>query len=342
MQDTTQASRREFVGGSMVLGAGLGIAGLAADAGSAAQAVADEGAGYITAEEYVYGDDGEFAGNLDPDNLRAYLKDHRNYAAAYTGAFLGGEENAPTDEELEEILQIGNSYQWCHTLTGAHFIVVRDPDEQKAMIPQLGGTDTTGTVTVLMLADGCKDQEYHTEKYDSRSDEVQYWQMHLALIELGQAHAYMNLAARALGYRIHNFAALSIDNISYDLGMGDQSASPVWACGGDFDIIRADNWDIEKYCHARDDETKRFKHYVMTNGKEIDVDGNLTLVYACVIGRLDEAEASSNVSDFRVSRNYYGLDQLQDNRKVRYNYSFWDAGIDGLTDSYPQLPAMEE
>lgn len=81
-------------------------------------------------------------------------------AGAYSNSFLGGKENRPSDAELEKILQTANTYFQCHGLTGAHFIVIKDTEEQKNIAPFFG-IDNTGTVTILVVSDGIKSQEYH-------------------------------------------------------------------------------------------------------------------------------------------------------------------------------------
>lgn len=314
-------TRRSFVSGTLAMGAVAGGAGLI---GAAAPALADEAA----------------PGAFDLDAFNAWLKDHHNFGAARGSAFLPGEENAPTDEELVEILEIANSYQWCHMLTAPHFIVIRDPEEQAAITPLMGTTpeNATGTVTILVLADGCKDQEYHKDQYTSRHADTHYWQMYYALVEAGEAQAYLNLAAVSKGYRVRNYGAVSIPSISYAEGMGDQEAIPEWACGGDWDMVRADNWDISKYCQPKDGG-EPFTHHVMAGDMNVDVDGNLTLLFAMKIGTVDEDAIETTVSSFGPTYTY--TDYPQDATQQLYNFSFWDSGARGM-DFYEPDPRWEE
>ena len=298
-------SRKGFLVGSLAAGAGL--------AAAASTASADESAPAFDAQAF-----------------NEWLKDRRNFSAAGAGdngawAFLPGEENAPTDDELVEMLRIANSYQVCHALGAPHFVVVRDPEEQQAILSYMGFTGD-GTVLVLALADGCKDDEYRTEPYTARNDAMHYWQMYYSLIELGEAAANLNMAARSKGYRIHNYGAVSIPNTSYEQGMGCQDAVPLWSCGGDWDMIRAENWDIAKYCHPKDGG-ESFTHFVQANDKHVDLDPNLTLVYAIAIGTVDEDALETSVTSWGTGGPFTG--HPQDNVQTEFNFSFWDTGVDG-------------
>lgn len=294
-----------------------------AAAASAVGAAGAMGPGHASAEA-IKGD-----GGMDPQVLHDWLDDRHNYSCATSAlAFLPGEENAPTDDELKWMLKVANSYMWCHLLTAPHFVVVRDPEEQQAIVGSMGVTGD-GTVTILVLADGCKDQEHHQARYSaSRTEPVHYWEMYYAITEAGQAHAYLNLAARSLGYRIRNYAALDVPNISYQEGLGEQDVVPLWECGGNWDYIRKDNWDIEKYCHSQDGSVD-FTHYVLAGDQQIDLDGNLTLLYAIVVGKVDEDALDTSVTDFSPRSAF--TDLPVDRTKQFDNYSFWDSGFDALS-----------
>lgn len=305
-------SRRNFLAASAAAGA-MGAAG----------AIGVHGA---DASE-IKGDAG-----LDPEVLRAWLQDRHNYsAAANAGQFLPGEENAPTDEELQVMFRIANSYMWCHELTAPHFVVVRDPAEQQAIVGSMGVTGD-GTVTILMLADGCKDQEHHEATYSqSRTEPVHYWEMYYALNEAGEALAYLNMAARTYGYRIRNYGALDVPNLSYEQGLGEQDVIPLWECGGNWDYIRGDNWDIAKYCHPKDDQSKDFHHFALVEADTIKLDGNLTLIFATVMGKVDEDALDTSVTDFGAQGSVISpiYPEPYDWTQIQENYSFWDTGVDG-------------
>ena len=49
---------------------------------------------------------------------------------------------------------------WRHMLTAPHYIVISDPKEQKSLLSEMGVTGF-GTVTILVLVDGVKDQAHH-------------------------------------------------------------------------------------------------------------------------------------------------------------------------------------
>lgn len=59
-----------------------------------------------------------------------------------------------------------------------------------------------------------------------------------------------------------------------------------------FKYIEKDTWDISKYAHSKDD-TKKFNHFFLggykngeATGRKVDVDGNLQLLCAIVMGKL--------------------------------------------------------
>lgn len=238
-------------------------------------------------------------------------------AGAYSAGFLGGSENRPSDEEIETILQAANTYFQCHRLTGAHFIVIKNTDEQNNIIPSFYGVDTTGTITVLVLSDGIKDQKHHANSYYPGSTKdnggnPEYWNMYYGIYETGWASAYLNLAAIEAGYRTRAYAALGITNA--ESGIVDY-----YGTGGNFAYIQTDNWDIEKYMSTQD-ESEDFTHYVFALDEEIPANGNLTLLCAIVIGKIDETDVTTSATG---SMDYKS--------KIRYNYDFWDKDYDPTT-----------
>lgn len=258
---------------------------------------------------------------VDMEALSAWLADRNNVAAARSArAFLPGEENAPTDEELERILHTANNYMWCHMLSAAHFIVIRDPEEQKLLLGDMGVTGD-GTVTVLVLADGVADQEHHVEPYTGRDagwDVEHYWQMYYCIYEAGEAASMLNLAAIAEGYRVRSYGYLNL----YNQGVKDQfpegNGISGWYAGGNFDYILGENWDISKYCTSKDG-TEKFDHFFYggmvdgeMTGRNVDVEGNLTLLCAITIGKVDETDVATGATGISTG---YGMND---------NYDFWD------------------
>lgn len=238
-------------------------------------------------------------------------------AGTYSGSFLSGAENRPTDDEIETILQAANTYFQCHGLTGAHFIVIKDDAEQSAIVPFFFGNDTSGTVTILVLSDGLKDQEHHANAYypgssSENGGNPEYWNMYYGIYETGWASAYLNLAAIEAGYRTRAYAALGITNAE----TGEVS---YYGTGGNFNYIQTENWDIEKYMTSKDG-SEAFDHYVMALDEEIPAEENLTLLCAIVMGKVDETDATSSATG--------SMDYKQG---IRYNYDFWDKDYDPTT-----------
>lgn len=254
--------------------------------------------------------------------LKEWLKDRGNVAAAAgASAFLKGKENAPTKEELKEILFMAGNYTWCHELTSPHYIVIRDSKEQANLLHDMGVTGD-GTVTILVLADNVKAQDYHQEKYtdhDTPFDQEHYWRSPYALYEAGEAGAMLNLAARTHGYRIRTFGAIDLYDKSVEERYPETKGMDVWHSGSAYwKYIQEDTWDFDKY--SKDKETgKPFKHYFLggftdgkMTGRMVDVAKNLQLVCAIVIGKIDETDAVTGASASTT-----GYEQNQ-------NFSFWD------------------
>ena len=253
--------------------------------------------------------------------LSDWLHNRTNVAAASGArAFLSGEENAPTREQLDRILQTANNYMWCHNLTSPHFIVIRDPQEQQALLGDMGITGD-GTVMVLVLADGVSDQAHHKEPYSPRDaafDAEHYWQMYYCIYEAGEAASMLNLAAIAEGFRVRTYGAITLYNQGVKDAFPDGNGIDIWYAGGNFDVIQGANWDISKYTTSKDG-TQKFDHsfrggYVNgeRTGRMVDVEGNLTLLCAIVIGTVDETDTVSSATAAKTGT------------EPNANYDFWD------------------
>jgi len=243
--------------------------------------------------------------SVDMEALGAWLANRTNVAAASSAAaFLPGEEHAPTDEQLTRILTTANNYMWCHMLTAPHFIVIRDPEEQQKLLGTMGVTGN-GTVTVLVLADGVSDQEHHVEQYSPRTDQFgveHYWQMYYCIYEAGEAGAMLNLAAISEGFRVRNYGAITLYNQGVKDAFPEGDGIDIWYAGGNFDVIQGENWDISRYTSSKDG-TQKFDHFFyggytdgQMTGRTIDVEGNLTLLCAIVIGTIDETDTVSGAT----------------------------------------------
>ncbi len=229
------------------------------------------------------------------------------------GAFLPGAENRPSRSELEKMLSLANTYFMCHMLTGAHFVVIQDAEKQAEILnlfTMFAGLDTTGTVTVLVMADGLKDQEHHAAQYYPGATEVnggnpEYWNMYYGILEAGWASGYLNLLARDMGYRTRVFAALNIPN-------AETGEVDYYGTGGNFDYINGENWEIDQYMRSKDG-SKEFDHYVLALDDTIPLDGNVTLLCAMVIGKINEADAVSSATQ-----------TIALSPKRMSNFDFWD------------------
>lgn len=301
-----ELNRRSFVEGA-VAAAGVGVAGI-----GARTSMADEAQGF------------------DYDALGEWLDERTNYSAFrgyhHGGKFLEGEENAPTTDEIIQMLKIANSYMYCHCMTAPHWIVIRDPEEQNSVLSKMKTTHS-GTVTLLAMSDGCRDQDHHEELYNASDDPLDYWQITQGLIELGESLAYLNLAARSMGYRLRSFSAMSLENLSKAEGItGEKYSSDGHLYYGNWDVLQSYGPDISKYSVGKDGVTE-FTHYSLEIDREVSVAGNLSVHFAVVIGRVDEDDLSANVSDHKawVGRTCYPADQ----RREEFNWAIWDDSLNG-------------
>lgn len=292
MQDTL--TRRGFVGSAVAGATGLALTGQSRLAQAAEESAASDA-----------GSDG-VTGGFNMDGFAQWCLDGGNAGNTAAPFFLEGEENKPTDEELERMLQVANTYFQCHFLTGTHFVVIRDTDEQAEILKFMGATGT-GTVSVLVLADGLNKQDIHDEQYypgAQNGEHPEYWNMPYAIFEAGWATAYLNLAAREMGYRAHAYGALNIPNAVTGEVMPYDTA-------GSFTYINEGMWDIEKYLQPKEGG-EPFKHYCYALDREITCSGNLALVCVLTIGKIDEVDATTGATA-----------EMSYKQNMRGNYSFW-------------------
>ncbi|MDL2238108.1 hypothetical protein LJC56_09840 [Christensenellaceae bacterium OttesenSCG-928-K19] len=231
--------------------------------------------------------------------LGAYENNPAIFKGMSSGNFSSDEDSAPSDDELTRMLDFAMVAASSHMVSPAHFIVIRDYEEQTALLNGLGNdTATPGTVTILVLADTVRLQEYHTEPYNDW-----YQQSYYGIFDTGSATGYLTIAANSLGYKTHLYAAL---NLPVN-GVIDITHS------GQFDLIQENGWDIEKYLTSKDGSSD-FRHTIGTysldtGSKEIPAAGNLSLLCAIVIGKAS-ASADSITSATQSA--------------PTANYNFWD------------------
>lgn len=252
----------------------------------------------------------------DPSGLIAWME-QGGANGANTPAFLAGAENRPSKEEMETMLSLANTYFQCHGLTGTHFVVIQDEAEQEEimkMFVNFMGLDCSGTNMVLVMADGVKDQEHHAAQYypgakAQNGGNPEYWNMYFGIYEAGWASGYLNLLATSMGYRTRAYAALNIPN-------AETGEVDFYGTGGNFAYINGENWDIAKYMQSKDG-TQAFDHYVMALDDTIPCEGNVTLLCAMLVGKIDETDAVSGATKNSEPR--------------MQNYDFWDWNDEAVT-----------
>ena len=187
-----------------------------------------------------------------------------------SNAFSTDPRDAPSDEELIQMLDLAMTAPSGHGRTPWQFIVIRDFEEQKKIFGSAGGVPTPGTVTVLVLSDNIATQENHVEPYTDW-----YYQSTNAYYDAGLASGVFNLAAYALGYGTHFYAGLGIPR--------NQAG-------------------VAPYLTSKDgvaDFTHTAGLYTSTTAKELIAKGNLMPLYGIVIGKvrpgIDAASAATRV-----------------------------------------------
>jgi hypothetical protein len=227
--------------------------------------------------------------------------------AANTKGFLKGKENRPTDQEIKVIMELANTYFECHGLGGTHLIVIKDQAKQEeimAFFKQVLGLECSGTVLVLVMQDGIKDQAHHVNQYfpgtkAQNGGNPEYWNMYYGIYEAGWANAYLNIAAAALGYRTRTFGAINVQNTV-------TGKVEIYGTGGNWDYIRGGNWKIDEFMKSKDG-TRTFDHFTPILNKTIPLEGNVTLLSAVLIGKINEPDAMTSATKFNDKQTNYDI-----------------------------------
>lgn len=223
------------------------------------------------------------------DNFNVVSWFEENEAAWRTvenGKWSTNPADAPTDEELAQILDVAVKAQTAIGFTQFYFIAVRDYEEQKAIIGEetWAGSTSPGTVTVLILADQIADPEYHKDEYKDL-----YMQSSVAYFDTGMACGLLNVAAYSLGYGTHYFTSPAgttitpVDNHTFGIG-----------------TYPTPNWDISRFVEGRN-----YKRGWGLMQQEYDVEGNAVMIGAVVIGKPDPSiDAMSTVTMHARPKNW--------------------------------------
>ena len=246
--------------------------------------------------------------------LESFAQNEYIYHAINLPVFSTEPTSAPSDAELTQMLDFAMTAASAHTLTPAHFVVIRDLEEQTNILDGLkafgiNNPASEGTVLVLVFADTIRDQEHHAAKYNDW-----YSQMYYGIYDAGAAAGYFILAAQTMGYGVHTIAGLNIP-------LEDTGEVSVLTTGGNFSLVTGNYWDASKYLSSKDG-TVDFTHTtaiasMMTGSQDIVAKGNLTLLAAVLVGK--PVEGLDAVSSATMG---YPADMA--------NYNFWDPQ-DGMT-----------
>jgi hypothetical protein len=251
-------------------------------------------------------------GAYDISGLTKWMEDNPNQRNnVNTGAWSNKPADAPTDKELATMLRMAMAPGTAHGLTPAHFIVIRDFQEQKRLLMAMPGMVSEGTVSVLVLADVTRDQAHHAEPYNKW-----YQQMYYGIFDAGTSLGYLQLAAISTGYRFHTYAMINLP-VDGKIALDN---------GGKFSLIQGNSWDISRYVTSKDG-SRQFRHTVgaysfpptappdtpggkpkmgMPPKKDIPAAGNLILLAIIVIGKpaREEVDAMTAATQFNRPDNF--------------------------------------
>jgi hypothetical protein len=200
-------------------------------------------------------------------NLTKWFQDNPNtWRTVSNGSWSNDPKDAPTDEEISQILEIACKTQTAVSWNEYYFIAVRDAKEQKAIIGEdlWKGSTSEGTVTILILADQVADQEHHKDIYKDY-----YMQTPMGYFDAGMACGLLNIGAYSLGYGTHYFASPS-----------GPSITPVDKHTFGFGGYPTPNWDISRFLDGKND-TRVWG----LNDTKYDVKGNAIMIGAVVVGK---------------------------------------------------------
>ena len=244
----------------------------------------------------------------DSGLLDSFRENRYVYQAINLPLFSTDPASAPSDAELTQMLDFAMASGSAHTLTPAHFVVIRDLEEQTSILNGLSAFGlpnpaSEGTVLVLVLADTLRDQEHHAADYNDW-----YSQMYYGIYDAGASAGYFILAAQTLGYSVHTVAGMNIP-------LEDTGEVSVLTSGGNFSLVTGNYWDVNKYMTSRDGAVD-FTHTtamasMLGSAQDILAKGNLTLLSAIIVGK--PAEGFDAVSSATMA---YPADMA--------NYNFWD------------------
>ncbi len=228
------------------------------------------------------------AEDYDPAKLLEWYDDHPEiWMTVNNDHWDANPESAPTDEEIEQMLQFALKSQTGIHWTESFFLVVRDVAAQRGIIGQsfgtLEGSANEGTVTILVLTDNVIAQEEHATPYDGAT---YFQQPMMASFNAGLTCGMLNVAATVLGYSTHYFAYPDgelIKGTAHDLSyfLDGNDYTRVWGITGSYEDA--------------------------SQAMEIPVQGNVYLEAAIVIGKPNPEEDVYTTSTMHARPDNYAF-----------------------------------
>lgn len=214
-----------------------------------------------------------------------YAANEGNWRTVENGKWSKDPKDAPTKADLEKILETACKTQSAIGWNPYFFLAIRDPAEQKAIIGEAWqGATSEGTVTILILADQIADPEHHKDKYAEL-----YMQSPVAYFDTGMAAGLLNVTAYGMGYSTHYFCSPN-----------GTSITPVDDHTFGFGTYPTPNYDLSRFIGGRS-----YKRGWGLMKSEYDVEGNVVMIGAVVIGKRDQTvDAMSSVTKYARPSNW--------------------------------------
>ncbi|MDR1894604.1 MAG: hypothetical protein LBQ61_07970 [Spirochaetales bacterium] len=214
----------------------------------------------------------------DASRLGAWLEEEGIWRTVVSAAFKTGPENAPTDEQLNDIFRVVAKTPTSLGRTDYFMVVLKDPIQQMDVVGPWNAHD--GTVTVLVFSDRIYPQNQSAGGHPQQADRGYY--------NAGIASGYLNLAALSHGLGTHFYMTTTYTN------------------------PREPREEVIEDVYLKD---KGYRYTLGVNNTNegfdgdgrLDPYGNLKFVAAIVIGALEE-EAVTQVTDHGYPENWVAVD----------------------------------
>jgi len=155
---------------------------------------------------------------FNADNLIDWFNESGYWMTVANGHWSADPADQITDDELTRAFSMATKQQNAVHWTPWYFVVVKDVEEQRAIMGDYWADRTTeateGTVTILCLSDQVATMEDgHVTEYNGY-----YMNTHLAMYDCGMTCGLLEVALASMGYYTHYFGEVYGENAVNDMG----------------------------------------------------------------------------------------------------------------------------